>query len=117
MGMNAKVFGIGPFSDDIKDCLSYPDKSYKRTESGRLVTTSLFHCETNSKSRDLAELLEIDVWDFNAHHLNALAIAKKWDEMTEVDLHEIYECWGDEDADNFIRLAKAGFTLIYMPEG
>jgi hypothetical protein len=117
MGMNAYVLGVGPFSDGINDCLSYPVEYYRETESGRLVTTSLFHCATTALSGHLAELLEIDRWDFNAHHLNALAIVKKWDEMSEDKLNDLYILWGDEYMDNFIRLAKAGFTMIYMPGG
>lgn len=115
MGMNSKVFGIGPFSDEIKDCLSYSEEQYEGTESGRLVTTSLLHCTTNPQSRALAELLGVELWDFNTHHLNAVAIAKKWEEVSPASLDESW--WAEEDVDQFISLARAGFTLIYMPEG
>lgn len=113
MGMKAYITCIGPFSEEVRNCLSYDAEFYKGTKPGVAVITDKLHCNTNDQSRDLAEALGCDAWDFDTHHINPKNI--NW--LSLYAMGDTAE-WNDKvDIGRLDILVNAGFMLMFMPNG
>ena len=114
MGMNAYVLCVGKFSEEVKDCLLYDAEFYEDTKPGAAVVAHKFNCSTSEQSKELAKALGCEVWDFNTHLISEDKI--DWPDM--YSMTEYCEGWEEEHGvAKFIRLLKAGFTCVYMPNG
>lgn len=108
MGMKAYITCIGPFSEEVRNCLSYDAEFYEGTKSGVAVITDKLHCNTNDQSKDLAEALGCDMWDFDTHHINPKDI--NW-----LSLYAMADT--KVDVGRLDKLVEAGFMVMFIPNG
>lgn len=111
MGMHADVLAIGPFSPQVQHLLDYDSSYYDGVSVGTKVLASLFYCHTTDTSKELAEILGFDAWDFSKHNIDCDKI--KLDELRNW-------CGIHGDPDDWVRfegLRKNGFEFYYQPNG
>lgn len=114
MGMSAEVLAVGPFRRSLLPFLGHPAERYAATREGATLVESVFRTpEGSSRSRQLAECLGIDPWDFNTHAFNP------W----SVDLAALRELFAGalhgeaHPVDAFVGLREAGFEFFFLPNG
>ena len=113
MGLDSNVLLVGRFSEEIVDCLNYGPEFYEDTKPGTIVTTHLLNCNTSDQSRQLAEALGTEPWDFNTHCVDKDKV--DWDALDE--LSEICAEWDEVDVEKLRRLLDSDFICIYQPNG
>jgi hypothetical protein len=111
MGMQAMVTAIGKFSETVREHLEYPANFYANTTPGKLVFSILFQCNTTGQSRELADILGIDPWDFDKHVLNLTKLTPE----AKQRLTELPD--GTEDLEHLDALIAANFIFVYRPNG
>jgi hypothetical protein len=109
MGLDSFVLGFGPFHEDVIDCLDYSEDFYDGTKEGTVVFTTFFQCNTSSQSRELAEELGCEVWDFNTHELDPCKINSKTQRLQEL--------FSAEEVHQFLRCMSKGFRFFFQPNG
>jgi hypothetical protein len=103
LSTQSNLLGIGPYSPEIADSLLYQKDAYIGLESGTLVLTSLFQCNTKIGTEDLASAVGItDLWDFAQHPVDKDKL--KWKELDEIN---------DEDSAALSALLVKGFYFIF----
>jgi hypothetical protein len=107
MGLDSFVIGFGPFSRDIVNCLDYSEDFYEGTKEGTIVFTTFFQCNTSSQSRELAEALGCDVWDFNTHKVD----------ISKVNLDQLMLLFPRSEVSDFLQCYDKGFVVFYQPNG
>ena len=100
------MLGFGPFATDLEDVLQYELTHYDTVKPGQPVVVELLECETNDISRDLAEALGGDLWDFATHHIEFDKV--DWDMLGEMN---------KPHAEWLAELLTRGFTLLICPNG
>ncbi len=115
MGMDAVLYAVGHFHQDLAQYLEYDPMFYADTIEGAPVITTVVSCHTTSMSKGLAKALDIDPWDFNDH----VNIPMTDHVMCSLDMF-FNEFEGAAANDKFLQvqeLKEAGFIFIYMPNG
>ena len=108
MGLNANIICIGPFSSGVLDCLNYDKEDYDGVEEGKLVSVTLFNCNTTDQSHELARcFMDLDPHDFNTHHITENRV--RWCMLSMMEFENPSQ-W-----ERFEKLLDAGFTCIYQP--
>lgn len=114
MGMKSYVLMIVPFNEKIKDCLVYSSDYYDGVVNGIDVVATFFHCETSSVSRELANVMNVDPWDFmHSIDIDSISRSHLWNfymEYFEDDL-------GPETYEKFLKCTKIAKTIMFMPNG
>lgn len=112
MGTEAYILCIGGFSEGVKNCLSYDPEFYDDTKPGTSVITHRCQCNTSDQSRQLAEVLGCEVWDFNTHRIDSRKI--NWIALSLLDTTD----WDErKEVGKLNRLLEAKFICIYIPNG
>lgn len=112
MGMDASIFCIGPYKEEMVDILDYSREHHLDTKEGAIVTSTLFTCNTDDQSRLLANAFGFDAWDFNKHHIKSI------DQMDITAIYELEErCaeWNTSDINILEILLRNGFFALFMP--
>jgi len=105
MGLSSNVLAIGPFKENIIDCMYYDSKKYLNIFEGTIVVVPyLFSCNSSSDSFTLAKLLGVDVWNFNTHHI----IFDKID-------WKLLKVFNIEDSKKIEKLLENNFNLFFLP--
>ena len=114
MGMDAKIIGIGSFTQEIIDYLSYDREYYEGVKEGAIVATEFFRCNTSSQSKELADALGIaDPYDLGYHYI--LENKVNWDYLRE--LSDNNSEWESANmVDRLHRLLRAQFICVYCPD-
>lgn len=107
MGLDSKLLAIGNFCESISDCMDYTEEHFTNIKKGYPIATIVFSCWTTSISRNLAEMLEIEVWDFSTHFIPN-------DKAKKLILDDFPE---KESVRDFYKLVGAGFHFYFLPEG
>lgn len=122
MGMEADLIAVGPYNSGVAGRLAYPAEDYKRVKPGVKVWTRIACCDTSSQSRNLAKLFDVDIADFNTHHISGArtkALRKKFESMSWEVTERLGEEIGRDDLhsilSDFTVLAKAGFEFFFLP--
>jgi hypothetical protein len=125
MGLDACIFGIGPFRKDLAPFLEYPADYYDGCPDGATVFASLFVCRTTGTSRELAAAFHVDpyaVWDnvevrpefVSVAFSNVVAALFENPGMND-------DAVNDPDGGDFAALralaAAPGWRLFYRPNG
>ena len=114
MGMNACVLCVGTFSESIVASLDYGEEFYEDIKPGTIVTSHILRCATSDQSRQLAEALGCEVWDFNTHYITK-------DNINWSGLHDLakdsLDWFETEHIDSLKAMLNAGFICIYQPNG
>lgn len=116
MGMCAGIFAIGPYSQNVANCLPYPAEFYKDTRPGVTVITYLFGItEGSATSRAFAAAVGItDPWDFNQHSIDKTRV--DWNEVHRV-LDGLSGGAYTKDLERFRALFDNGFEFHFEPNG
>ena len=114
MGMNAYVLCVGTFNEDIVASLDYVKEFYEDTKPGAVVTSHILRCATSDQSRQLAEVLGCEAWDFNTHNIAKTNV--NWDELYDLAKNSL-DWFEAEHVDSLKALLNAGFLCVYMPNG
>jgi len=112
MSTEAHILAIGKFGKDIEDCLDYPAEYYTDMATDNMVTTELFYCVTRQSSEDLAEMFNIEKWNFNTYYMSNKYV--KLDTSFLQMLNDDYESVFNGDLKRYNDLKAAGFDFIYM---
>lgn len=114
---SAFLLAIGPYHNNVNDCLDYPSHYYTDMTIGDIVTSRVFICESEDKSRGIANLLGMSYnWSFGEHHINNFQARKLLEENICQDISTAYPEF-EEDAEIFERLIRYGFDFQWMPGG
>lgn len=105
MGMSAQVIAIGPFAAEIAACLEYGEHAYADVQPGTIVISNVFGEFTTTGSRALAAAFGVGALEMGRHVLDPAA----------ANIAQLTEQCGEEEVDNFQRLARAGFRFYYLP--
>lgn len=112
MGMDAIVFGCGPFKQELlkKNLLPYPDDWYKDIPEGQIICGILCTMPTSDSSRMLARCLGVDI--------DSMYWVVRSD---QIDPDPALELWGPE-RDNMIKVVEElkifvdnGWKLYFDP--
>jgi len=109
MGMDANVICIGPFGQNVADCLDYPKDNYEEMEEGMPVTVETLNCSSSSTSAELADALGLDPYDFRTHVVNKDNV--DWEKMFDIVNME----WDEDVLKKFRTLIENNFICIYRP--
>ena len=112
MSTEAHILAIGKYGKDIGHCLDYHADFYKDTAPDSIVTTELFHCITRDSSSDLAEMMGVEMWNFNTYYKS-----NKYVKLDNVLWGIFINSYGSEyinEKKRFIELKASGFDFIYM---
>lgn len=114
MSTSAYILAIGPFSNEIKDCLYYPSDYYDMVPDGATVTSRFFCTETKDSSNSVARYFGLEsVADFA--RLEITTDIKQINEIKYIRDLEFYEDIDDEIS-KMCRLHEKGFRFIFMPD-
>ena len=105
MGLDAQVIAIGPYSGEIATSLEYGVHFYKDVAPGAIVVTNVFVAGTSDASHKLAEAFGVGAMELGKHRLDPSC----------ANIAALSEVFGEQDAQQFQRLARAGFTFFYLP--
>lgn len=125
MGATSYLLAIGPFSRSIEKHLDYPSNWYENTSEGTKVTSSVFHAETSSSSRELAEFFGIEFSDPQTWYISnnspklaspQVLVLLSRDPNTLIKELDYPRYFTIEDIKSFQELYCAGFDFIFMPD-
>lgn len=107
MGMSAYILVIGNYNDIPKDVLIYPQICYDEVLPDTMVIGSIGECNTTSASLELAEVCDVDPWDFNTHEIKT---------VFELD-DNFYVGDSAHWIEQIKRCLESDVKLYYMPNG
>lgn len=110
MGMNAELLGIGRVTESVLDNLEYPAEYYKNNLYEIIITSVISPCVGSSQSREFAECLGINPWDFGEHYITN-------EEAKKIHTEYLFDVVSDEDLEDFMVLRDAGFGFYFRPNG
>ena len=110
MSYKAHVLAFGPYSAEIADCLEFPAEFYKHVPASYIVTVTLFDARGPHMCEQLARCFGFEMLDFHKHVIHARGKGS-----SKVNFDMLESRWGD-DAEVLKRLAKIGFTFLYLLE-
>ncbi|HLO95460.1 MAG TPA: hypothetical protein VK195_14205 [Burkholderiaceae bacterium] len=105
MGLDAQVIAIGPYSGEIATSLEYGEQFYADVAPGSTVVTNVFIAGTSDASHKLAEAFGVGALELGKHQLDP----------SRANIAALSEVFGEQNAQQFQRLARAGFTFFYLP--
>lgn len=127
MGMSAEVLAIGPFRRSLVPFLEHPAGRYTSTREGATLVQRVFHTpEGSSRSRQLAECLGVEPWDFNTHALDPwrvnLEALRELLRPRACPEHRVTPAREPcaaclHPVDTFVALREAGFSFFFLPNG
>jgi hypothetical protein len=106
VGLNSNILVVGKYKDMPNCVLDYPDDYYANTYGYTIVFGTIGECNTSQESRDLAEMCNVDIWDFNTHHITK-------EPNLPYDYDERFLDWYGE----IVRCLKNGLDLYFQPNG
>ena len=107
MGLTAQVIGIGPYSPEIAWALEYSDTYYANVERGATVVTNVFIASWTEDSHQMAEAFGFGAFELGKHHIVP----------ANANHERIRQLFSDEELQQFLALAAAGFEFYYLPNG
>lgn len=116
MGLESYVVAIGKFKD-LKELglLDYPDDFYDTVKDEEEILVNLFFQNTTSSSRDLAQLLGCEPFDFSTHKIKS---------VNQLDYPYSTHWLGDDKTEEFKDIfkkvseaLKCDITIWFIPNG
>jgi len=110
MGLSAVLIGFGVIDESIRDHLDYDKSYYENVKNGTFISSYICMCGGSESSRDLANVLGFDPWNFGKHFIYNRDIKKQ---VKMSDFKELFP----EESKIFSKMAKLGWNFIYFPNG
>jgi hypothetical protein len=105
MGLDAQVIAIGPFSPSVLPALEYGPEFYAGVQPGNTVVSNVFLACTSEASHQLAAAFGVGAMELGKHELRP-----------ERANHELLaQEFGEQNLEQFLLLAQAGFRFFYLP--
>jgi hypothetical protein len=114
MSTQARLLAFGPFSEEVRDHLDYPYRYYGDVKDGSIVTATPIHCNTSEWSREVADALGFELWDFNGHYVGEMST----EQLAGLRAWLIEKNCFEKDIFAELKALRAhGFKFLFLVEG